>query len=235
VTASKFGEIKNRRPTTAPGRLTRDIFQYNDKTVTPQQCQEGQRLEPIIREKYIAKQIENGQTGITVTEKGVIIDKRAPLLAASIDGEVYDPTARHSVIGNLEIKYKQYPSKLPCPSKLESELQVNLLHFISEHVKNTCLEITNNGLKLKTRHHYYAQIQGYMGITGRQWCDLAVYSYYGTIDDLHIERIYFDPIYWNDLKKKLLHFCLHAVVPEILTKRIKRGKSLHPTLFSYKK
>ena len=29
VTASKFGEIRNRRPTTAPDGLIRDIFQYN--------------------------------------------------------------------------------------------------------------------------------------------------------------------------------------------------------------
>lgn len=74
-----------------------------------------------------------------------------------------------------------------------------------------------------------------MGISGRQWSDLAVYCYYRNMEDLHIERIYFDPIYWNDLKRNLLDFCLHAVVPEIITKRIKRGKPLHPTVYCYKK
>ena len=49
-----------------------------------------------------------------------------------------------------------------------------------------------------------------------------------------IERIYFDPIYWNALKQKLLDFCLFAIVPEILTGRIKNGKHLYPRLFSYK-
>ena len=55
------------------------------------------------------------------------------------------------------------------------------------------------------------------------------------MEDLHIERIYFDPIFWNDLKRNLLDFCLHAVVPEIITKTIKRGKPPHPTLYCYKK
>ena len=35
VTASKFGEIKNRRSTTAPDRLLHDTFQYNPKGKTP--------------------------------------------------------------------------------------------------------------------------------------------------------------------------------------------------------
>lgn len=231
VTASKFGEIKNRRSTTAPDRLIHDIFQYNPKGKTPHQCQEGLRLEPIIKEKYVAKQLETGHTGIKVSEKGLIIDRKSPLLAASIDGEVYDPTAKHSPVGNLEMKYKQFPRRLCTQQKIED----NLLHFIAKHAKDSCLQITSNGLKLKTRHHYYAQIQGGMGISGRQWCDLAVYCYYGNMEDLHIERIYFDPIYWNDLKRNLLDFCLHAVVPEIITKRIKRGKPLHPTVYCYKK
>ncbi|CAH3177789.1 unnamed protein product [Porites lobata] len=47
-----------------------------------------------------------------VSEKGLIIDRKNPLLAASIDGEVYDPTAKHSPVGNLEMKYKQFPSRL---------------------------------------------------------------------------------------------------------------------------
>ena len=60
--------------------------------------------EPIIKAKYIAKQLETGHTGIKVSEKGLIIDRKNPLLAASIDGEVYDPTAKHSPVGNLEMK-----------------------------------------------------------------------------------------------------------------------------------
>ena len=147
------------------------FFQYNPKDKTPHQCQEGLRLEPIIKEKYIAKQFENSHTGIKVSEKGLIIDRKNPLLAASIDGEVYDPTAKHSPVENLEMKYKKFPSRLCTEQKIEKKL----LHFINEETKDSCLQITSNRLKLKTRHHYYAQIQGGMGISGRQWPDLAVY------------------------------------------------------------
>ena len=73
----------------------------------------------------------------------------------------------------------------------------------------------------KTRRYRYFR---------KAWPDLAVYCYYRNMEDLHIERIYFDGIYWNDLKRSLLDFCLHAVVPEIITRGIKRGKPLHPTV-----
>ena len=76
VTASKFGEIKNRRSTTAPDRLICDIFQYNPKGKTPHKCQEDLRLDNIFKEKCIAKQIENDHTGIKVSEKGLIIDRK---------------------------------------------------------------------------------------------------------------------------------------------------------------
>ena len=178
------------------------------------------------------KQIANGRDGIKVVEKGLIIDKTAPLLAASIDGEVYDPTAKHSLTGNLEIKYVQFPTKL----NIENKCNDGLLKYIAGGIKNSCLELTSeNTLKLKTTHHYYSQIQGGMGVTQRKWCDLAIYSYFGDKEDLFIERIYFDPIFWMKLKSTLLNFCLYATVPEILTQRIKRGKHLNPVKFIYKK
>ena len=35
ITASKYGEVNNRRATTTPDRLVRDLFQYKTKTTTP--------------------------------------------------------------------------------------------------------------------------------------------------------------------------------------------------------
>ena len=131
MTTSKLGEIKNRRFATAPDRLISDIFQYNkNKSAAPQQCLEGLNLEQIIREKYLAMQLENGHTGIKVTEKELVIDKQNPLLVASIDGEVYDPTGKHSLIENLEIKYKQFSSKLHTEQNLKRfyyTLQLDIL------------------------------------------------------------------------------------------------------------
>ncbi len=232
VTASYFGEIKNRRPTTPPDRLVKDIFQYGKRRATPPQCLEGQRLEPIIRDKYILKQTQMGHIGLTVKEKGLIIDNSNPLLAASIDGEVHDPIARHGSVGNLEMKYKQFPKKME--EFIGNAETPKLLCILADKKKGFCLENQNGTLKLKHDHRHFAQIQGGMGVTGRAWSDLVVYTYYKGYEDVHIERIYFDPIYWRLLKAKLLDFCLFAIVPEILSQRVKRGKQLYPSLFVYK-
>ena len=162
----------------------------------------------------VARQQAARHTRLFVEERGLFIDKTAPLPGASIDREVNDSTARHGAIGNLEMKYIQFPSKIPQPDGRKE-----LLHIIAENKKNSCLEIANTGLKLKTRHHYYAQIQGGMGISGRQCCDSAVYTHCGNIEDLHVERIYFDSIYWNALKQKLLDFCLFAIVGFLFPKQ----------------
>ena len=87
------------------------------RSAVPAQCAEGLRLElePLIRAKYVARQHSAGHTGVYVEERGLSIDKTTPLLAASIDGEVSDPTARHGAIRNLEMKYIQFPCKIPQP------------------------------------------------------------------------------------------------------------------------
>ena len=87
----KFGEISNRRVTTPPDRLVRDVFQYNCRPNIPYQCQVRLQMEPVIIGKYIQYQENNGHEGITVKDKGLVIDKDNPVLAAGVDGEVSDP------------------------------------------------------------------------------------------------------------------------------------------------
>ena len=48
LTASKFGEISNRRVTTPPDRLVRDLFQYKVRPSVPYQCKVGLEMEPVI-------------------------------------------------------------------------------------------------------------------------------------------------------------------------------------------
>lgn len=48
-------------------------------------------MEPVIISKYIEYQNINGHGSITVKEKGLVIDRENPVLAAStVDGEVTD-------------------------------------------------------------------------------------------------------------------------------------------------
>ena len=122
-------------------------------------------------------------------------------------------------MGNIEAKYKLFPSKL----KEQVDERVPLLKTLAQHTRNFCLEITDSKLKLKKKHSYYIQVQGGMAITRQSWCDFVVYTTFMNHEDIHIERIYFDPTFWEGLKKKLLDFYLYAMVPELLTGRVKRG------------
>ena len=69
-------------------------------------------MEPVIIGKYIQHQENNGHEGITVKDKGLVIDKDNPVLAAGVDGEVSDPTNKYHPIGYLVAKYQLFPSKL---------------------------------------------------------------------------------------------------------------------------
>ena len=61
-------------------------------------------MEPVNTGKYIQHQENNGHEGTTVKDKGLVIAKDNPVLAASVDGEVSDPTNKYRPIGSLEAK-----------------------------------------------------------------------------------------------------------------------------------
>ncbi|CAH3160987.1 unnamed protein product, partial [Porites evermanni] len=42
------------------------------------------------------------------------------------------------------------------------------------------------------KHSYYAQVQGPLGVTKREWCHFLVYTKKG----YHLERIQLDKDYW---------------------------------------
>ena len=83
----------------------------------------------VIMNKYIEHQNINGHEGTTVTEKGLVIDKENPVLAASVDGEVTDPINKYHPVGNIEAKYKLFTSKL----KEQVDTQVPLLKTLARN------------------------------------------------------------------------------------------------------
>ena len=203
LTASKFGKISNRRITTPPDRLVRDLFQYKARPNVPYQCKVGLEMEPVIISKYIEHQNIHGHEGIAVKEKGLIIDMENPLLAANVDGEVTDPSNKYHPVGNIEGKYKLFPSKLK--EQVDTK-QVQLLKTLAKHTTNFCLEITESGLKLKEKHSYYIQVQGGMAITRQPWCDLVVYSTFLNHEDIHVERITLIQHSGKDSRRSFLTF-----------------------------
>lgn len=207
------------------------MFQHKVRPNVPYQCKVELEMEPVIISKYIEHQNIDAHEGINVKEKGIVIDKENPVLAASVDGEVTYPTNKYHPVGNIEAKYKLFPSKLK--EQVDTK-QVPLLKTLAKHTRNFCLEITESGLQLKQKHSYYIQVQGGMAITRQSWCDFVVYTTFMNHEDIHIERICFDPTFWEGLKKKRLDFYLYALVPELLTGQVKRGIPMYPKIFSYK-
>ena len=76
---------------------------------------------------------------------------------------------------------------------------------------------------LKIDHFYHYQVQGQLAITGRSWCDFAVY----TTQDFHIQRIYLDREFWSSVEERLVEFYLSCVLPEFVhTQGVNKIRSL---------
>ena len=87
--------------------------------------------------------------------------------------------------------------------------------------KNFCIGISrdvdrNPIPKLKNKHDYYYQIQGQMALVGVDWCDLVIW----TPTFLHIERVYFDNLFWKkECLPHFLSFYIHVMAPELIYPR----------------
>lgn len=68
----------------------------------------------------------------------------------------------------------------------------------------------NGEPKLKRNHHFYAQVQGLMGVTGAKWLDFMVYTSKG----MSIERIPFDAVFWENLHTKLKAYYFRHFLPK---------------------
>ncbi|XP_075539903.1 uncharacterized protein LOC142574772 [Dermacentor variabilis] len=144
---------------------------------------------------------------VTLQETGLHIYSAHPLLAASpdrvvtVDGEE----------GILEVK---------CPFSKQGQC-------IKEACKDKklCCRLEDGMAVLKTDHEYYIQIQGQLAITGHNWCDFVVW--FGP-NKIHLQRIHYNKVFWEtEVLPSLLHFMRHALIPEILTRRVKRLNKLY--------
>lgn len=90
--------------------------------------------------------------------------------------------------------------------------------------KNFFCELRDVAVCLKRNHGYFFQVQGQMAVTGHQWCGFVVWTNNtGYTNTTNVERIPFDRSFWDtQLLPGLLHFARHALVPELLTRRIRR-------------
>ena len=120
-------------------------------------------MEATALDAYVKQQRSNGHTDLYATSSGVIIFCTHPFLGASPDASVYDPSNSLQPFGFVEIK---------CPHKYK-----DVTPDCAATNKDFVLEREPGGqLVFKRTHVYYSQVQGQMGIGGREWCDFVVYS-----------------------------------------------------------
>lgn len=132
---------------------------------------------------------------VKVFKSGLVVSIDAPYLGSSPDGMVIEPKCSDP-FGSSEVK---------CP---ETKYLVTPSEACSD--RGFYLEEVNGEPKLKRNQHYYAQVQGLMGVTGAKWLDFIVYSSKG----MSIERIPFDPVFWEKLHAKLKAYYFTHFLPK---------------------
>lgn len=198
ITASYFGVIYRRLPTTPPHSLVLQIL--GSKPFTSVATDWGKKSEPVALKLYVQHQHSNGHDGLYACSSGFVISEDHPFLGASPDAAVHDPTEADQ-FGVVEIK---------CPYSCRQVTPAEACLY-----PKFCCALDAKGIPtLRREHIYYAQIQGQMGVTKRKWCDFVIYTEKG----INIERIKFDCDFWEkDLVPKLTKFFDNCLGPEIVS------------------
>lgn len=199
LTASYFGYVKQRKPSTSPHSLVLRIlntsFFYSPAT------EWGKANEHTAILHYEEKQRADGHRDLYTSPSGFVVCEEYPFLGASPDAVVYDPSDKANPFGLAEVKCP-YSCRFITPEEACSRSSF----FCT-------FDQTTSKVKLARSHPYYCQVQGQMAITKRQWCDFIVFTTKGT----SIERIHFDPHFWKDLLHCLIEFYDNCLGPEIVS------------------
>ena len=163
LTASIFGRIYHRLPSTRPDSLVKEIL-YPQRFST-KATEWGKKYESIAFQKYIEHQLSTGHDGLIAVKAGFVVCEEFPFLGASPDGYVHDPTAVDQY-GLVEIK---------CPYKYR-DLQPECAASHTDFCCTVHIQAGQKIVTLKRNHIYYSQIQGQIAITQRKWCDFVIFT-----------------------------------------------------------
>ena len=71
----------------------------------------------------------------------------------------------------------------------------------------------DNRFRLQKDHSYYDQVTMQLALTTRSWCDFVLF----TLKGLVIDRVYFDPDYWDVLCKEIVEFYFTYLLKELIS------------------
>lgn len=196
LTASNFGIICKRRQTTPVAALVKNLV-YKSSSFSAPSLRWGKENEDSARKAYTKFMQENGHPNLRTIRAGFVIHRRRGWLGCSPDNWVVDPDSEDAD-GLAEYKCP-YTARDMTPYEACTSL------------KSFFCKLEDEKVVLRRNHNYYYQVQGALGVTGRQWCDFAVWTPKG----ISSERIKFDKAFWESMTKKLETFFDTAVLPEL--------------------
>ncbi|KAH7934351.1 hypothetical protein HPB49_025064 [Dermacentor silvarum] len=69
-----------------------------------------------------------------------------------------------------------------------------------------------------------------MGVAKKPWCDFVIFTDHADLQhSISVERIHFDQEIWEDILQGLVYFYKAAIIPELMTRRIRRLGFLYTT------
>lgn len=183
-----------------PEEVALDITGIKPKTFTEESLRVmnlGTINEPVARTWY------EDNTGYRVKEVGFAVPKWDYRIGGSTDGIVFirnEETSNYEESdGIVEIK---------CPEKMYWPLIVHI-------------EKLNSGWIPPSPYYHdhiwpshYTQMQGYMKILNKKWCDYIVYSL--TTRKVYVERIIFNEEFCNDVLCPGISHFLDVVIPKVM-------------------
>lgn len=174
------------------------VMQYSTPPPNIPSLKWGRDKEDTARSQYIGVMTQS-HANFEVVQCGLAIHPTYPHLGASPDGYA---SCNCCGDGLLEIK---------CPFKYRERDPRTIRE------KDFFLQPGRDGLlHLNQAHHHYYQIQGQMGITEKKFCDFVCWSPKG----LFIERVDYDPHFFESLQPKLNKFFVEYVLPELLSRNV---------------
>lgn len=204
--ASNFGKAAKTK--VEPSNKVKSILYSN---FTTDAVQYGIESEPKAVNLYI-REMRTAGIDVTVEEVGLLVSKDKPYLGASIDRIV---TFTHTQEKwGMEIK-----SPLSKAGMTIEEACKNKTFFLEK--------LSDGTVRLKRNHDYYIQIQGQLYCSNLDLKGIILTVYFGEDRPLFLEKICLANTWPSDFLPKIDFFYRRALFPELLTKRVQRGKILY--------
>ena len=200
MTASHFHRMclrmnaLTKKPDENPNNLLRSLL-YS-KPFESEETKYGKSMEPYAIQKFISEN-KRLHKNFVVSESGLVLMEENPYIGALPDLNV-DCFCYGS--GLLEVK---------CPSSITPEKpSLENISFLTLG--------ENDKVTLKQNYPFFYQVQGQMGVTGKNQCDFFVYTHFR----IHQERITLNPEIWKNILQTLQQFWYKYLAPEVLLKKL---------------